>query len=949
MSKSFILFILLLPFLIFGQTDNQEWRSTWVVTWEYINSGSSVETNKARCRQILDNHVTANMNAVLWQARQSGTAYYNSSYEPWGYYAGNSYPGYDPLQYAIEQAHARGLELHAWFNVFHVSSTVSGTIANLHPEWICTNEDGEYMTSYRCASPGIADVREYTVNVAMEIVRNYDIDGLHLDFIRWNEYDEDDMGPNIPMEQQISLLDGEMLAQKESRGDNPEGYKRYIYDSEHPKSGGVPTGFNNWDDWRRWGVTEFVKTLHDSIQAVKPWVRLSPAALGKYRQGGSSGWNGYYVVFQDAALWFDEGYIDQMTPMHYHWTTGSGFTSVLGNDWSPYIQNGLAAGRLYSVGPGSYILSENDLMYRHTEIVNTCRNVTWVDGFQFFSYGTWRDHAYFDDARDNFFTQLTKVRPIYTQTPPEAPTVALNKVDSLLYEITVTPDQSINSDHWYAIYRSEDDQLDVTEDQIINIAYGWTPYSYFDDFSDAAFYAGTYHYFATTFDRFWNESDVSNSVESDVVNVLAPVPATPSVIGVTGGSATSLLVMCEQVDYADGYTALVSIDGVNFTDSTTSSTNNIVVEGLTENVPYYFRIRAYNQRGWSAVTDKLFAGVPSAGQHKTLVVNGFDRSTNTRYDYVKYYADPLKNAGAPFSYTLNEMVSSGQVTLTGFQNVIWILGDESTADDTFDPDEQDKVKEYLNAGGNLFVSGAEIGWDLEGKSGHPTSTDIYFYNNYLKAKYVDDAPGGSSGTYYTCTPIFGEIFDGLADFNFDDGTHGTIDIDWPDAIDGYGGGENILNYASAPASSNVAGVKFKGVFPSGTSEGALVYLAFPFETVYPTSARNNIMQKVFEFFGQPSGLEEINSEMPEDYKLFANYPNPFNPATKIRFAIPEQSNVKLTIFNSLGQVVKVLADEEMSAGTYELDFNASGLASGIYFYNLRAGVFSQTNKMMLLK
>jgi len=76
----------------------------------------------ARVRAILDDHSSANMNAVLFQARQSGTAYYNSSYEPWGYYAGYEDPGYDPLAYAIEQAHARGLELHAWFNVFASAS-----------------------------------------------------------------------------------------------------------------------------------------------------------------------------------------------------------------------------------------------------------------------------------------------------------------------------------------------------------------------------------------------------------------------------------------------------------------------------------------------------------------------------------------------------------------------------------------------------------------------------------------------------------------------------------------------------------------------------------------------------------------------------------------------------------------------------------------------------------
>ena len=96
--RHFLLIIsLLLSLNLFAQ-NNEEFRSTWVITWEHINRFASVEQNKANVRAILDDHVKANMNAVLWQARQSGTAYYNSSFEPWGYYAGSAYPGYDPLE-----------------------------------------------------------------------------------------------------------------------------------------------------------------------------------------------------------------------------------------------------------------------------------------------------------------------------------------------------------------------------------------------------------------------------------------------------------------------------------------------------------------------------------------------------------------------------------------------------------------------------------------------------------------------------------------------------------------------------------------------------------------------------------------------------------------------------------------------------------------------------------
>jgi uncharacterized lipoprotein YddW (UPF0748 family) len=190
--------------------ENEEFRAMWVVSWDHISSSSTAEENKARVRQVLDNLVKANMNAVLWHVRQGGTAYYNSSYEPWGSRAGYGDPGYDPLGYAIEEAHKRGLELHAWFNVFQVSA-VDPLLDPLppalqHPNWVCREGNGNPMPAHRSFSPGLDSVRAYTVDVAMEIVNNYDIDGLHLDYVRWNEYDTQSVLTKIPLEE--GMIDG---------------------------------------------------------------------------------------------------------------------------------------------------------------------------------------------------------------------------------------------------------------------------------------------------------------------------------------------------------------------------------------------------------------------------------------------------------------------------------------------------------------------------------------------------------------------------------------------------------------------------------------------------------------------------------------------------------------------------------------------------------------------
>jgi len=365
------------------------------------------------------------------------------------------------------------------------------------------------------------------VNVAMEIVNNYDIDGLHLDYVRWNEHSDLSLsGPEPDPVAEISVLDQEpdpevIEALQSLRAG------RYLYDVEHTYHSGVPTGYGSWPQWWRASVTAFVQSLHDSMQVVKPHVRLSVAALGKYNW---SGWNGYDVVYQDAALWFNEGYIDQLTPMHYHWTTNAGFLGMLTGDcpycWSEYIQPGVNAGRLYSVGPGSYIFDSQGVWHRHPGIVNTCRGVHFVDGFQFFSYGSWQDYLYWDEAGETFFGTLTKIRPsgLYDTEAPDAPSLVLVPEDQLNYIVEVTPPAGISEGHWMVVYRSAATGISTTESEIV--------YRGFVESDDAVLvqqsfdgtqdHDGSYFYAATMLDRFWNESDLSNEVQSDPLPSYAP-------------------------------------------------------------------------------------------------------------------------------------------------------------------------------------------------------------------------------------------------------------------------------------------------------------------------------------------------------------------------------------------------------------------------------------------
>jgi uncharacterized lipoprotein YddW (UPF0748 family) len=505
-----VLLLILLSVCTLAGAQNSEFRATWVVTSQYISPTSTVEQNKARIIKILDEHKKANMTAVIWQVRQSGSSYYQSSYEPWGYYAGGAYPGFDPLAFVIEEAHKRGLEVHAWFNTFMISSNVAGRITASHPNWICTNGNGTAMSKYFAVSPGIDSVRKYTLKVAMEIVNNYDIDGLHLDYIRWNEYDNADM---LSKKQEEFPMDGMISDEKEARLKSTEPTDRFIFDRYHPYSGGVPAGYSTWGDWRRDCVTDFVKSVHDSIQKVKPYVRLSVAALGKYKTGGESGWNGYYIVFQDAAKWFNLGYIDQLTPMHYHWYTATSFVNAIDSDWYPNITEGIAANRLYTAGPGSYILEEYNAWDNHGAIVDSCRNRNWIDGFQFFSYASWSDRNYWEEAGSTFFDRLTHVRQEKLVSTPSSPQISINKTDSLHYTLTVTP--ASTDKQWYAVYRSEDGTFDANTDEIICTTFGNSEFSVNDSFDGLQIFNGRYTYFATSFNRYWNESLPSAGVQTD--------------------------------------------------------------------------------------------------------------------------------------------------------------------------------------------------------------------------------------------------------------------------------------------------------------------------------------------------------------------------------------------------------------------------------------------------
>ncbi len=424
----------------------------------------------------------------------------------------------------------------------------------------------------------------------------------------------------------------------------------------------------------------------------------------------------------------------------------------------------------------------------------------------------------------------------------------------------------------------------------------------------------------------------------------SPPPA-PKTFGITNENGTSLRVNITFDNDTTNCTAYLSGDGVVFSDSSALSKNNPVITGLKKDSLYFIRLRTYNSAGYSPQSEVL-AGIPSAVPPNVLIVNGFDRpSAGNTYNFIRQHGKAFTANGYAFSSATNEAVVKGLVPLYQFHIVDYILGDESTADETFSAAEQETVKTFLRSGGKLFVTGSEIGWDLDNKG---SASDKDFYQQFLKAQFVADAPNnGQSAVYYKMEPVGGKIFDGLGVMNFDNGTQGTINVKWPDVINGVNGGVNCLAYTDI--ASNYAGVSYEGAFPGGTLAGKIVNFGVPFESIYPDSARNKLMARILAFFEKPTIVQRIEETTPTNFSLSQNYPNPFNPTTVISYQLSVDSKVTLKIFDILGQVVVTLEDGAVRAGEHTAVFEGRNLSSGVYFYRLQAGEYAETRKMILTK
>ena len=380
----------------------------------------------------------------------------------------------------------------------------------------------------------------------------------------------------------------------------------------------------------------------------------------------------------------------------------------------------------------------------------------------------------------------------------------------------------------------------------------------------------------------------------------------------------------------DSFLVVYSNNGSGFIDSVYCDTSDMEVVGLPPDSCLYLKVAGVNAAGIGPLSDMLaVSALPS--DSSVLIVNGFDRTTsgNSR-DFIRQHAAAVVNSGYSIVSSTNEALSDDLLDPLQYPIMIYILGEESTADETFSDSEQDIIESYLKNGGNLFVSGAEIAWDLDYRG---SSTDNAFCHNFLHMGYAQDAPNNTSGTYYRVNPVSALMYSDPGSFYFDNGSHGTYNVRYPDVVTPLNNAVKFLNYHGC--SAGAAGIMFEGMFPGGQEEGKIMFLGFPFETVYPEETRFVLMDNFFEFV--QNGLDVgINSIVPAEHYLYPAYPNPFNPRTTISYQLSSDSNVELIIFNLNGKKVETLVDRIQSPGRYEVVWDAGEFSSGIYFCVMKA-------------
>lgn len=476
-----------------------EVRAVWIATAAGLDWPKTTDRTEQQnsLRKMVRTLKAANFNTIFFQVRARGDAYYRSAYEPWAEnLTGTSGkdPKWDPLAFLLAEAHTAGMEVHAWFNVFkvrgpgrisspqHPARAFSGSIVNV---------DGEGWLD-----PGLPEVREYLVNVAVDLVRNYDIDGIQFDYIRYP-------GREFPDEST---------------------YRKY--------GKGMEKG-----DWRRANITGFVRAFHDSATRVRPAMKIGSAPIGVFSVGnGKNGWGAYHSYYQDSQSWLKEGLHDYLVPQIY-WDIGEStgdpdfvrlVQSWQENSWGRHIYAGMAPYK-------PRVLKEIP------DQIDASRNAGTM-GQAYFRY----EHIMGMNMFGGRYDSPANIPPVPWKdgTPPNPPgPLAVTELSPTTFHLEWSP-PAIATDgdtaRYYNIYRSTSPSIYTLDGSHLIAVTPDAATAFVDTVRHP--HGATYYYAVSAFDKSHNESapsPVTPVLVKEVVDLSGRLQAVPSLTTLPGEDRAS--------------------------------------------------------------------------------------------------------------------------------------------------------------------------------------------------------------------------------------------------------------------------------------------------------------------------------------------------------------------------------------------------------------------------
>ena len=459
-SIIYLIFIWLLVCTNIGlsqQYPKRELRGAWVATVKNIDWPSSPSATSgeqiSELVQMFDKLKAAGINTIYFQVRTECDALYKSSYEPWSYWLTGKQgkapdPFFDPLKFAVDEAHSRGMELHAWINPYRAVretgeyENAPNHVTKVHSEWILKFEN------YKMLNPGIPGVTNYITQIVTDIVSRYDVDGIHLDDYFYP------YSPKITNEDSAAFR---------------------IYKG----------AFINIDDWRRNNINLMVAQVYTAINKINPKIKfgVSPFGIVENKYAGTNGFNSYDMIYCDPLNWIKDKTVDYVAPQLY-WEIGNksaDFSKLLPWWASQEDERQIYIGLFSSKMTGTDWKGNPSELYNEIRLTRKFQN---IDGIIFFSAKSISENysGLGDSLKYSIFKYpafVPEMKWKHYTAPSAPPDLTVEKKDSIRTIKWSVPILRNDSNLSYIIYRfNGNERVDLNNpENIIKIIYNDTTYT----------------------------------------------------------------------------------------------------------------------------------------------------------------------------------------------------------------------------------------------------------------------------------------------------------------------------------------------------------------------------------------------------------------------------------------------------------------------------------------